>query len=596
MCNRWMNATLVLTVVLISLISISSAAGPRAMPDLYTTGQCGVELSVPAPGILGNDIKSTNPLRVKDPEKITIDPKYGTLVVNADGSFVYDAAPNFPTSTTVSFSYSATDGITVTSPALVKISVSCQCHGAAPDITVCLGTVIITPEYLMSIGAGCIGCRDATPKFDLSKIPAQPVPGATYPYTVSCPACSIITGHVTFVGPCDVSWNPYTVCADVTPSPDEILDNGRVTCSCDTAPVISNIHIVGDHWEYTITCQSVCGPKTVVGRVNIETPCTPTSEEFTVCSGATPTADLILANGVVSCGACDATPAISNIILVGDHWEYTITCTTALGCTKTATGIVNIETPCTPTSTPFTICSDKELTEQMILASGVVSCGACDATPVISDIKRVGDHWEYTITCTTDLGCIVRAIGIVDIEPPCDISEPVVFTNPNCPDNTLPIADQVIALSGLSCGCDATPVISDIHWISTPSDGEWTGEYTYTCTSENGCITSGTGQFIGCEVLECLCEPTAPDLVGCKDLSFPIGLFNKLEGGCHAAQGCDVTQVIDDSGVDYSKLGMYSYTVTCEGCSGNNVATGQIYIRNQLCDDQGHCICPEICA
>ena len=38
MSNRWMNATLVLAVVLLSLISISSAAGPRAMPDLYTTG------------------------------------------------------------------------------------------------------------------------------------------------------------------------------------------------------------------------------------------------------------------------------------------------------------------------------------------------------------------------------------------------------------------------------------------------------------------------------------------------------------------------------------------------------------------------------
>src|SRR5664280_296014 len=59
--------------------------------------------------------------------------------------------------------------------------------------------------------------------------------------------------------------------------------------------------------------------------------------------GCTPTAQQILANGVVSCGACDATPVISGINLVGDHWVYTITCTTALGCTATATGRVNIE-------------------------------------------------------------------------------------------------------------------------------------------------------------------------------------------------------------------------------------------------------------
>jgi len=34
------NATLVLTVVLISLVSISSAAGPHAMPDLLYDGAC----------------------------------------------------------------------------------------------------------------------------------------------------------------------------------------------------------------------------------------------------------------------------------------------------------------------------------------------------------------------------------------------------------------------------------------------------------------------------------------------------------------------------------------------------------------------------
>lgn len=171
MNSRWIKVLVVLTVALISMISISSAAGLRAMPDLFT-GQCGVELSVPAPGILKNDVKSMSPIQVKNPGAITIDPKYGILKVSADGSFVYDAAANFPSGTYVNFNYAVTDGINVSNSALVKIAVSCMCHGAAPDITVCLGTVKITPEYLMSQGAGCMGCRDATPKFDLSQIPA----------------------------------------------------------------------------------------------------------------------------------------------------------------------------------------------------------------------------------------------------------------------------------------------------------------------------------------------------------------------------------------------------------------------------------------
>jgi len=106
-----MNASVVLVVLvvlMISLISLSSATGLRAMPELYK-GQCDEKLSVPAPGILKNDIKSVNPMQVQNPEMISIDPKYGTLKVNADGSFDYQASKNFPTSTYVFFYYRATD-------------------------------------------------------------------------------------------------------------------------------------------------------------------------------------------------------------------------------------------------------------------------------------------------------------------------------------------------------------------------------------------------------------------------------------------------------------------------------------------------------
>jgi len=125
-------------LVLILLISIPSAAGPRAMPDLYK-GQCGVEQSVPAPGILKNDTKSSGQ-QVLEPEKISIDPKYGSLTANKDGSFVYDAAQYIAPGTYVTFNYRATDGSQKISSALVKIQISCLCRGAAPDITVCNST------------------------------------------------------------------------------------------------------------------------------------------------------------------------------------------------------------------------------------------------------------------------------------------------------------------------------------------------------------------------------------------------------------------------------------------------------------------------
>jgi hypothetical protein len=590
-----MKTIAVLAVLVVSLISVSSAAGPRAMPDIYK-GQCGVELSVPAPGILTNDIKSASPLQVKDPEKISIDPKYGTLKVSADGSFVYDAAQNIPTSTYVTFNYAATDGISITSLALVKIAVSCKCHGAAPDITVCLDSVAITPDFLMSKGAGCMGCRDATPKFDLRKIPARPVAGATYPYTVSCPSCNVVTGHVTFVGPCDVSWNPFPICAGAIPTPVQVLVGGSITCSCDTAPIISNIHLVGDHWEYTITCQSECGPKTVIGRVNIETPCVPTSVPFAVCSGITPTVEMITESGDITCGSgvCDTTPVISDINMEDDdHWVYTITCTTELGCEAKATGIVNIEAPCVPAWDEFIVCSGVIPTEAQILAEGKVSCGSgvCDTTPKISNIHLVDDHWEYTITCTTALDCIATDTGIVNIDPACEISF-LSFTIESriCPSHQLPTVEEVMNLGFVSCGsCDTTPAISNIHWWLTPSDDEWVGNYTITCATPNDCTKSEIGHFNSppCEEL-CLCAPNAPNLCGCVGFGFPMELFTSLDGGCHPEPGCDVTPTytIDYSNVDFSKASsvVQHYTVTCEGCGDSPVtATGGIYISNPTC-------------
>jgi hypothetical protein len=97
--------------------------------------------------------------------------------------------------------------------------------------------------------------------------------------------------------------------------------------------------------------------------------------------------------------------------------------------------------------------------------------------------------------------------------------------------------------------------------------------------------------------------PTAPNLCGCKDTKFPMDLFTSKGGGCHPASGCDVTPtaVIDESKIQYNNPGhSYPYTVTCPGCSGNNVATGNIFIRSPICgpDLKGglSCTCPLECS
>ena len=86
--------------------------------------QCGVLLDVDAShGLLYNDrIGAT----VIDPELITIDPKYGTLTVEEDGSFVFDPALGLPRTSTVTFKYKATDGVcAATGQGTATIRVSC---------------------------------------------------------------------------------------------------------------------------------------------------------------------------------------------------------------------------------------------------------------------------------------------------------------------------------------------------------------------------------------------------------------------------------------------------------------------------------------
>jgi hypothetical protein len=338
MCKRCMKAIAVLAVLVISLISVSSAAGPRAMPDLYT-GQCGVELSVPAPGILANDVKSANPLQVLDPDTISIDPKYGKLTVNKDGSFSYDVAQNVASGTYVTFKYKATDGSKTTSQALVKIQIFCACRGTAPDVTVCPGTMI-TPNFLIAEGALCTGCRDAMPRFDLSKIPARPEAGACYPYFVSCPSCVRIAGNVCFSDSCTITSTPNTVCSDAIPTIEMIEANGEVSCGdCDSTLDISDLHIVGNHWEYTITCTTDDCTTTETGIVNIEQRCGFVSEPmgFTNpienCPDVLPTKDQIIASAGLEC-TCGPTFKIIDIKWIGMDengmliGEYTATCGT----------------------------------------------------------------------------------------------------------------------------------------------------------------------------------------------------------------------------------------------------------------------------
>ncbi|MDD4163089.1 MAG: choice-of-anchor E domain-containing protein [Methanothrix sp.] len=107
------------------LIKIPCAGCPWFIKNDLYKAQCGVLLEVPAEkGILANDPQA---IAVIDPESITIDPKYGTLTVEEDGSFIYDPSLGITSGTYVIFKYGANNGLCDAKYlGIAKIQVACS--------------------------------------------------------------------------------------------------------------------------------------------------------------------------------------------------------------------------------------------------------------------------------------------------------------------------------------------------------------------------------------------------------------------------------------------------------------------------------------
>jgi hypothetical protein len=137
MYSKWIKSGFILAMLLVSMVSLSMAGCPWFIKNDLYTAQCGVLKEVPAnKGILANDPAGT---KVVYPESIEIDPKYGTISVKEDGSFVYDptGATALRSGTYVIFNYGANNGFCDAKyPGIAKIQVSCKC---TPKAEVCDG-------------------------------------------------------------------------------------------------------------------------------------------------------------------------------------------------------------------------------------------------------------------------------------------------------------------------------------------------------------------------------------------------------------------------------------------------------------------------
>jgi VCBS repeat-containing protein len=110
---------------------------PVGNTDTYTTDE-DTPLTVPAPGVLGNDTDVDN-----DPLTVVYDaangPQYGALELNEDGSFTYTPNANFHG--TDSFQYSVTEGLLISALTTVNLTVN-----SVNDAPVTMDDAYVTDE------------------------------------------------------------------------------------------------------------------------------------------------------------------------------------------------------------------------------------------------------------------------------------------------------------------------------------------------------------------------------------------------------------------------------------------------------------------
>lgn len=103
--------------VTINVIAVNDA--PVAVNDSYSMDQ-GTALTIPAPGVLGNDTDIETPSSLT--AAIASGPSHGVLTLNASGSFTYTPTSTFSGSD--SFTYTASDGSATSAAATVSITVN----------------------------------------------------------------------------------------------------------------------------------------------------------------------------------------------------------------------------------------------------------------------------------------------------------------------------------------------------------------------------------------------------------------------------------------------------------------------------------------
>jgi VCBS repeat-containing protein len=290
--------------VAVLLNSTVTNQAPAAAGDAFSTAEDTV-LTVPAPGVLGNDADPDgDPLTAVQ----VTGPGHGSLTLNANGSFSYTPAADYTGSD--SFSYRASDGTLTSNVATVAISVT-----AVNDVPVAAGDAFSTAEdTVLTVPAPGVLGNDSDPDGD--PLTAVQVTGP---------------GHGTLSLNANGSFS-YTPAADFAAS-DGTLSSSPATVTITVTPV-------NDAPRVEVAPGGTCGLDDRSGTINL-----------TVSDVDTPAAALTLSASSNN----QALLPNGNIVFAGSGASRPLTAKTVAGRTGTANVTVTVSDGQATATVPLTV-------------------------------------------------------------------------------------------------------------------------------------------------------------------------------------------------------------------------------------------------
>ena len=543
-----LKGIIVLAMLLTSIVSLSSATCPWFIRGENYIAQCGVIKEVPeSQGILANDPQA---IAVLNPELITVDPKYGSIKVAANGSFVYSPSPNIQQGTYVQFQYNATNGECQSRyPATAKFKVSCTCRPNIPIIEpICLpATLDEIRDILLESDAGCYGCGDLTPTINLNDIDldknGNPIAG-TYSFCIRCQGSTYRCGQLTLID-----------CAD-----DRPLANDDTATTSEDTPVSGNLEL---------------NDKPSEDGGNVWSKMTD-PEHGTVVVNSNGTFTYTPYQGY--CGLDSFTYSLTDVDGDSDKARVDIT----IECNDAPDAIGDTASICQDRTVTGSVADNDHPSEDggntwSLLSNPAHGTAVVDPDGTYSYTPFPGwsgtDTFTYQL-CDIDGQCDQETVTITVVEK-CNC-ELVSLSQEGCmyPDE---LEDYIKEVNAAVCAeCDDTPEWHFPEWSVDQRTGYVrAGSYTYSVTCHAGgddiedCDSTCTGEILtSCQTDVCPCVAHAEDITVSSDVS-KQDLTALVVADCRDSGPftCDQTPVIDlssvtvDPGTGFVTGG--SYTVDC---------------------------------